>query len=513
VVYDSHYVAKIMIQQKPPTSDSLGKDHPLNSPRQLKLNTLWGMGRSVTGALLFAASYPLYIHYLGLEVFGIWVMLMAIVITLQLGAIKLPEAATKFISEALMQQDNLRIRQYSSSLLVAVLFLGLGLVLIISQGREFIGGFFHAATVDPRQFPLLIVYAGLITFMAMVAETIAGIVSGSGRMDWAFMAEIFGRLVIFAVSVLLLFKQFGLMSLFYASFAGYAVYICLGLFFMRRSLGFFPLGLRHFSWQHLRQMTRFSLPLLSGSLCYSFLGPFNRLLLGLMISPAAASIYEIADRGAMLINAQAHFALRPLLPKVSGLMALADYEQISQLCLNTVRFIITWATPLFFILFVAVDYVVPLWLHTERNAEIVFNLRILLVGNYALLIRNPFFYTFMGMGRVSYCFYSDMIAPLVNVVVGILGILLWRQLWVLSLAATLGLIIASLLMAWFFCGNWRAMLSMLLKGVPMVGIPALAFAPLLFIQANLWLFIGLSGTIYFLYVFSIQYYRKAKICR
>ena len=501
-----------MIPGKPQTSDSLRKDHPLISPRQLKLNTFWGMGRSVTGSLLFAASYPLYVHYLGLNVLGIWVMLMAIVTTLQLGAIKLPEAATKFVSEALMQQDNLRIRQYSSSLILAVLFLGLVLVAILSVGREFIGGFFHGVTADPRQFPMLIVYSSLITFMAMLAETIAGIVSGSGRMDRAFMAEILGRLVIFAVSLLLLVSQFGLMSLFYASFVGYGVYIVLGLIFMRRSLGFFPLGLRNFSRKHLHQMTRFSLPLLSGSLLFCFAAPFNRLLLGLMISPAAASIYEIADKGAMLISAQTHFALRPLLPKISGLMALADYEQISRLCLNTVRFIITWATPLFFILFVAVDYIVPFWLHTERDAEIVFNLRILLVGNYASLVRNPFFYTFMGMGRVSYCFYADMIAPLVNVVLGILGILVWRQLWVISLAAALGMISASLLMLWFFCGNWSAMRDLLLKGAKTVTIPILAFAPLLAIKNNLWLFVGLSGSIYFIYIFYRQYFQKAKTC-
>lgn len=502
-----------MITQKtdsPEVAFSLSKDHPLNSPRQLKLNTFWGMGRSITGALIFAASYPFYVRYLGLEVLGIWVMLMAMVTTLQCGSIRLPEAATKFISEALVQHDVSRVRQYSSSLLIAVISLGLGLVFLISVGGEFIGGFFPGSTIAPVHFPLLVVYAGLITFMGMLAETIAGIVSGSGRMDRAFLAEILCRLIIFAVSLTLLVQNFGLMSLFYATFAGYAVYICLGLFFMRRSLGFFPLNFRDFSWERLRQMSRFSLPLLSGSLLYSFLGPFNRLLLGLMISPAAVSIYEIADKGAMLISSHAHIALRPLIPKISGLKASGDQEQISRLCLNTVRFIIIWATPLFVILFVGVDYLVPLWLQTERNADIVLNLRILLIFSYAFILRQPFFYTFMGMGRVSCCFYGDMVVFVVNMVVGVLGILLWRQIWVISLAATLGMAVASLLMVWLFCGSWSAMLKMLLKGAQKAAIPALAFAPLLLLKKNMVLYFILSGIMSVFYVAYVKYHVKIK---
>ena len=43
-----------------------------------------------------------------------------------------------------------------------------------------------------------------------------------------------------------------------------------------------------------------------------------------MISPAAASIYDIADKGARLSDRMPKPALRPLMPQISGLDALRD---------------------------------------------------------------------------------------------------------------------------------------------------------------------------------------------
>jgi O-antigen/teichoic acid export membrane protein len=492
------------------TGAKFTQKHALSSPIQLKRNSFWGMAFSITQILVFAVSYPISIRFLGLETFGIYVMLMAVVTSLQLGAIKLPEAAIKFISETLVQNDLMGIRQYASSLIGAILAMGLIIALVSFGGQGLLAGIFPFSKVLSKDLPLLIILIALVTSMAMLAETIGGIVSGSGRMDLTFMLGILCRVTTFLVSLALLVRQHGLMALFYGSLAGYFLHICLGVFFMQRSLGFFPLGWRYFSWPHLKTMILFGLPLFSGSAVYCLVSPFNRLLLGYVIAPAAAGIFDIAEKGALAIRLFADSGLRPLVPQVSCLKALEDHRQISTLCLNTVRTIIIWATPPFILVFVAADHIIPLWVGTSSAPEMVSNLRILLLGSYATVLRFPFFYTFMGMGRVSYCFYADMITPVINVIIGVLGIWLVRQIWVISLASTLGMIISSLLVVSLFSGSWSAMLHMLLKGTKTVGLPIVAFAPLLLIKSSPLLLLCLSGTLCLLYVIYITFSRKLK---
>ena len=238
------------------------------SPSQLKKNSFWGIGRCINSILLFAISYPLYLRFLGLEIYGIWVMLMAIVTCLQYSSLNLPQAAAKFISESLVRKDTLSLYQYTSTIIGAIIGIGLVIIVFTFLTRASIAGFLNSPETLRPQVPYLLILAALLTFQVLGAETLGGIVSGAGRMDQVFQADILCRVLGFLLSLGLLHWHYGLLALFYGNICGYLVNVGLMLLFIRRNFGVLPLSWRYLSWQRLRRMVRFTGPLFGGSLLY-----------------------------------------------------------------------------------------------------------------------------------------------------------------------------------------------------------------------------------------------------
>lgn len=474
-------------------------------PIQLKKNSFWGIGRSVVSTLVFAVSYPLYLGYLGLEVFGVWVMLMAVVAYLQLGSLNLPQAAAKFISESLVKKDATALCQYSSTLIGTIFGIGMVIMLLTYFSKEALSHLFKFPETLQPQIANLFFLTAVLTLQALVTETLGGMVSGAGRMDQVFQADILCRLVTLPLSLVLLHWHFNLLALFYGNIVGYLFYGVLMIVFTRRNLGFLPLSWRYMSWPQFCRMLRFTGPLFGGSLFSCLLQPFNRLLLGAMISPAAATIYDIADRASQVIRSHAEGGLRPLMPQISGLSAMAAEEEVRLLSLRAVQTILFWATPLFIMFYAAIDYVLPFWLHMKDIHDISINLHILLWGYYFNLLAVPFYYVFMGRGQANYCLYAHAIQSLLNLILGFLGLLAIRQIWVISLAASIGLIVSLILQMLLLLRSWGSVLYMVKKGLRSLSLPVVIFTPLLLFKGHMIYFVVLSSVVSILYILYLNY--------
>jgi len=481
----------------------------LLSPKQLRQNTVWGIFRSLTVTLLYLAFYPVYIGFLGLEVFGVWILFMSLVLYLQLGFLNLPQAATKFVSDALARQDALLICRYATSLLGGILGISLLILLLSLASREFLPRLSWIPEPWASQVPYLIGLTALITVQAILAETLGGILSGLGRMDRTYQMEILRHGVAFLASLGLLFKGYQLLAFFYGGILSYLLQLVVLVFFIRRSLGFLPLGLQFFSWPRLVETARFSGPLCGGSLMYCLLGPFNRLMLGYMISPAATAVYEIADRAGQALRSVAEMGLRPYLPQISGLTALGDFEQIRRVTIRLIKTIVIWGTPIFILFFLTADEIVAIWLRSAARPEISGNMRIILWAYYLNLLAFPVYYAFMGMGLVGRCFRNHLVMTLTNVPLAI--VFLWgvREVWAVSLAMTVSFGLAALDQIWLFLRTRGEAISLISKGLRALSWPFLFFAPLILLRGHQPLLLAFGGVAGLLYVLWMK--RGAKV--
>ncbi len=66
---------------------------------QLRINMASGMATTVVNIAVMAAGYPLYLHFLGYEKYGVWLVLAAVLTFAQLGDLGMNPAITKLVAE------------------------------------------------------------------------------------------------------------------------------------------------------------------------------------------------------------------------------------------------------------------------------------------------------------------------------------------------------------------------------------------------------------------------------
>ena len=65
---------------------------------QLRINMASGMATTVVNIAVMAAGYPIYLHFLGYEKYGVWLVLAVVLTFAQLGDIGINPAITKLVA-------------------------------------------------------------------------------------------------------------------------------------------------------------------------------------------------------------------------------------------------------------------------------------------------------------------------------------------------------------------------------------------------------------------------------
>ncbi|MDC1262300.1 oligosaccharide flippase family protein, partial [Polaribacter sp.] len=105
---------------------------------------------SISGGLLFLlltiitlVSYPIIINKLGLEVYGLWVIVSIVVSLSQLGDMGLNDGVLMKVSESLVLKDFKKTKQITASFFVFTLISSLIISLLIFLLKDLIISFFN----------------------------------------------------------------------------------------------------------------------------------------------------------------------------------------------------------------------------------------------------------------------------------------------------------------------------------------------------------------------------------
>jgi O-antigen/teichoic acid export membrane protein len=72
---------------------------------QLRINMFAGTASAVVSIAVVGVSYPVYLHYLGLEQYGLWLVLSTIIAIAQLGNLGLAPAVSKLVAQEVAKLD------------------------------------------------------------------------------------------------------------------------------------------------------------------------------------------------------------------------------------------------------------------------------------------------------------------------------------------------------------------------------------------------------------------------
>ena len=169
---------------------------------QFQKNMLSGSILQGLNILVVLISYPLYIKYLGLELFSVWILLSVVIAFATMGELGISKAIISFIAKAKVENDLIEIRRIASNSMYIVLVSSTLILITLWHFNDVICSILEIPEEHLRIAISVIPYIGISIGSYVIYDVLSGIVAGMGRLD-------ISNLLLFALNIWLLWRICG----------------------------------------------------------------------------------------------------------------------------------------------------------------------------------------------------------------------------------------------------------------------------------------------------------------
>ncbi len=379
---------------------------------QLRINMVSGVVATVVNVVVLAIAYPVYLHFLGYETYGVWLILATVLTFAQLGNLGIGQAVMKLVAEEHGRGNMEGIQQYVANAIAILIMSGtLGLILILAFRVQIVAAF--KLTGDNGRMVLwLLPYIGCLSIYVFIVQVLNAALSGLGRMDLANWTQSAGRIAAVTTAGFLLYGGHGIESLLIGNTLSYLLIHIVSLIFIWRIARIRFLRIGNFNAQCCKRLLRFGGGVFGGSLISMLFDPFNKLMLSRYSGVATIPVYEIAYKGAVQIRCLIESALRPMMPEISRISGTINFtvaNRIQTINKKGIKLILYCGIPLYGLLFLAAEGLLQFWLQEKYNSSIPLAFRLILIGTFITLLGVPSYHTLLGLGKSSIAIISSTI--------------------------------------------------------------------------------------------------------
>lgn len=388
----------------------------INLQSQLKRNILSGSFTAAIGILVSVVAYPLYLHFLGAELYGLWALLNVVIFFSSIGNIGIDEAIIKYVAEEYEKKNMIGVITYISTGLNLLLINGIIIYTVLSLLKNYLPRLLNLDVIHTVLFHNLFPYIVFLSIFVLVVKYVNAILKGLGRFDQASYILLIGRISGVVFAIIFLLSGLGIWALYWGQVISFALVLIVSSFLITYKIGFY--------YNPVRYKGRFLMNLLTfgGTMTFSkvlamLLEPFIKVTITRYIGLAEVAYFEIADKIVRQIRSLFERGVSAVMPEVSRLLATTgDATKRVFLVMKKLNRMNTLVGGLLFlVLFVIAGPVLKLWLGAQYHPAIIIAFRIILVGYVFNLVSVPAYYFFMGGGRVGFCFFNHFIQALINV--------------------------------------------------------------------------------------------------
>ena len=211
---------------------------------------------TVVNLIVLAIAYPVYLHFLGYETCGVWLILATVLTFAQLGNLGISSAIMKLVAEEYGRENTEGIQSYLTTALGILLVTGsLALVLILLFQNQIISAFKLSGQNAIIALQLL-PYIALLSVYVMLVQMLNSAISGLGRMDIANYILSGGRVVTVGISSILLWLGNGIESLLIGNTLSYIFVGGVSVFFIKRNANIHLFRVNNLNRQCFRKLVR-----------------------------------------------------------------------------------------------------------------------------------------------------------------------------------------------------------------------------------------------------------------
>jgi len=370
---------------------------------QLKKNMLSGSAVNLLIAFSSFIIYPVYLHYLGYEIYGLWLILATVIEFAQVASIGMDMAVMKLIAEV-DKNDEAKSTEYLASAIALLLATGTVVLSLVILFKTRIATLFG---VGPDYMPIviqLLPYATALSIYAFMVKTINASLAGLGRFDIANYLVAGGRLCGLVVSVVLIVMGFRISALLVGQLVDLLVGNATSIWFLKRVSAVRCLAFHKVRKKTLVRLVCFGGNLTAGSVVQMLLMPFNRIIITNYVGLSSLPIYDLAVRISTLALSLIDKAFLSLLPEISQRMkdgnraAIGSVRRLSRRCTELTA---VFSALFLIVIFLFSEELLRVWLGSSFREEIPSVVKIMAFYGVALFMARPSRYILLGIG-ISY---------------------------------------------------------------------------------------------------------------
>jgi len=430
----------------------------MSAPAQLRVNIITSLGATFLSTLVMGVAYLLYLHFLGYEQYGLWLVLATILTMAQLGNLGISPALLKLVAEDYAEGNIDGVYRYISCGMVTLLVSGTVLVGGVLLFRRPIIGIFgfqggiHGAHAEMAY--ALLPYVVVLSVYLLMADAMNSVLAGLGRYDLVSYSQLAGQALTVVIAVALLALHWGVWSLLIANVANALFLNIVSLALIRRITR--SGSWVRFTWdrQRLGRILNFGSWVFGASIVNTAINPVNKLFITHFAGIGAVPVYDIAYATCMKIRSLFESGFRSLTPEFSSLNAVHPRDAQRMLASadrKGLKLVILWGTLVYLSVYASCGWTLKLWLGARLSPELPGVFRIMLVGTYVGLWGVQPWYSLLGFGKSRHILLTNVAMAVAN----ISFVLLWpvvlhraATLTAISLGTGAGMLAATLYLRW-----------------------------------------------------------------
>lgn len=380
---------------------------------QFRINILSGSLVNGLNALLLLISYPIYINYLGFELYSVWALLSIVVSFAHMGELGIKEAIITYVAKAKAEGNISDVKKIVINAFYIICIPSIIIILLLRFSNRRIIALLNIPSEYAEHAAITIQFVGIAIVFYLLFDILSSTIAGYGRLDITNALLLATSIIKILVSLYFLANGYSLLSLSYGMLFAYSITTICSLLLI---LLYFRLNLTLYKPDItiIGKLINFGLVIIGIQLVNITSFPFVKIILSNTVGIEAVGIFELASKVGYAIRAFFQKGLFAIMPEISFIsksknsieeVRITVFDKIKNITLKLAYY----AIPFFVIISITSYLWISLWLGDNFRIEIVYSYLLLQPGIIMGLIALPSYYALMATGNQKICFYEALI--------------------------------------------------------------------------------------------------------
>ncbi len=206
---------------------------------QLKKNVFSGSFAAGLNIVLNLIAYPIYLHFIGVELYGLWAILSVVIAFSAIGGLGIDQAITKYVAEEIGKNNKENILKYISTAINFLIIAGICVFFILLGIKNIFLNFLNLRSEYIPIFHNLFPFIIILSVFIFIATSINAILKGLGRFDQANYLLLSGRFIAVIISLLFFLNGYKIWGLYWGQILSFVFVLAISGIFIFKKIGLF----------------------------------------------------------------------------------------------------------------------------------------------------------------------------------------------------------------------------------------------------------------------------------